>query len=103
MGNTIKRGSTPKQIFCTEIDLSGAIALYVVYKQNNEVVIQKTLDDVELDCSGLSFTLSQEETLLLEPFSDVMIEIEARFPDGSVARSQIVRARVERTLKNEVI
>lgn len=103
MAEVIKRGSTPKQIFCTEIDLSGAVSLYVVYKQNDVVVIEKTIDDVKFDCGGLSFTLTQEETLRLEPYTDVYIEIGAEFPDGNVPRSEIVTAKVLRTLKSEVI
>lgn len=103
MAEVIKRGSTPTQYFCTEIDLSSAASLYVVYKQNDVVVIEKTIDDVKFDCGGISFTLTQEETLRLEPYTDVYIEIGAEFPNGRIPRSEIVTAKVARTLKNGVI
>lgn len=98
----MRRGTTPTNTFTTDIDLTQAVVLYITYKQNHRVVIEKTLNDVTVTPEAIEVTLTQAETLKLH-VGDVEMQIRARFPDGSAPASQVMVAPVEVILKEGVI
>lgn len=92
------RGTTPTNIFRTDVDLTNASVLFITYKQNGKVVLEKTIDDVSIHGEMVEVRLSQRETLL---FSEgiVTIQIRAKFQDGSVIASSLIRTNVREILK----
>lgn len=58
------RGTTPINIFRTDVDLTNASVLFITYKQNGKVVLEKTIDDVSIHGEMVEVRLSQRETLL---------------------------------------
>lgn len=92
------RGTTPTNIFRTDVDLTNASVLFITYKQNGKVVLEKTIDDVSIHGEMVEVRLSQRETLL---FSEgiVTIQIRAKFQDGSVIASNLIRTNAREILK----
>lgn len=92
------RGTTPTNIFRTDVDLTNASVLFITYKQNGKVVLEKTIDDVSIHGEMVEVRLSQRETLL---FSEgiVTIQIRAKFQDGSVIASSLIRTNAGEILK----
>lgn len=92
------RGTTPINIFRTDVDLTNASVLFITYKQNGKVVLEKTIDDVSIHGEMVEVRLSQRETLL---FSEgiVTIQIRAKFQDSSVIASSLIRTNAREILK----
>lgn len=92
------RGTTPINIFRTDVDLTNASVLFITYKQNGKVVLEKTIDDLSIHGEMVEVRLSQRETLL---FSEgiVTIQIRAKFQDGSVIASSLIRTNAREILK----
>lgn len=96
------RGTTPTNIFRTDVDLTNASVLFITYKQNGKVVLEKSIDDVAIEKDTIMVRLSQRETLL---FSEgiVTIQIRAKFQDGSVIASSLIRTNAREILKEDEI
>lgn len=100
----IPRGSTPTNTFTTDTDLRGLEVLYITYHQDGKNLVEKTINDIEIEEEYIETTLSQEETLRFsERGGNVLIQIRGRFPDGSAPISNIIVTTVERVLKDGVI
>lgn len=93
------RGTTPTHIFRTDVDLTKASVLFISYEQNGAIVLEKTRKEIEIKKDKLLVCLSQRETLL---FSEgiVVIQIRAKFPDGSAIASDIIRTTAQEILKD---
>ena len=97
----MRRGTTPTHVFTPDIDVSEATVMYITYQQNNETVLEKTIEDVTFNEDGtFSVTLTQAETLAFEEMARVEIQIRVKFPDGSAVGSEIVRSNADRILKD---
>lgn len=111
----MRRGTTPTNRFITNLDLRDAKEAYMSYAQDEEVIFEKTLEDmvikeINVECGDEDITkyliaikLTQEDTLALS--TDMPVEIQCRpiFPDGTVPPCKIIRVPVERILKEGVI
>lgn len=98
---SLKRGSTPEQIFNIPIDLRSA-EVYVTYQQDGENLIERTNDTIDISDTQIRFTLTQEETLALGK-GKVKIQIKYKLPNGHVDYSEELKLSVEEVLKGEVI
>lgn len=96
------RGTTPTNIFNVDIDLTNAEVIYITYKQQNKVVIEKTKDDITVTTETLTVKLTQDETLKLTE-REVEIQIRARFSDGTALASNIIKTTANKILKDGVI
>lgn len=96
------RGTTPINIFRTDVDLTNASVLFITYKQHDKDILEKSIDDVVIEKDTIMVRLSQRETLL---FSEgiVTIQIRAKFPDGSVIASSLIRTNAREILKEDEI
>ena len=99
----MRRGTTPVNHISTDMDLTGATALYVTYQQNDETVLEKTLQDATITEKEVAIQLSQEDTLLFEEGSKVYVQLRAVLPDGNCVASNIMSVKVEKILKDGVI
>lgn len=97
------RGTTPAHTFTTDTDLSEADVIYITYKQNGQIVLEKTKADITFDTVQQEYTmtvgLSQAETLALDD-SQVAIQIRARFSDGRAIASNVISVPVRQILKD---
>ena len=100
----MRRGTTPKHIFTTDVDLTDAEVIYITYKQGGQVVAEKELADFnEVSPEEIAVELTQEETLAFSEYSEVYIQIRARFADGHAVASNIMKVPAEAILKEGVI
>lgn len=98
----IIRGTTPTfQFTFNTIDISDISVAYLSIKQSTGYLIEKTNPTIE--DNKLCWTLTQEETLSLNPDRDCELVCDWKMNDGTRGRSEIVRFDVEDTIKNEVI
>ena len=93
------RGTTPTHVFETDVDLTGAEALYVTYKQGG-VVVEKTLEDCAVTAESVTVELTQAETLLFQADGfRAQVQLRVKFPDGSALASNIIPVDVSHILK----
>lgn len=97
------RGTTPTNVFTTDLDLTEADVVYITYKQGEKTVIEKTKDEITVEAEQITVELTQEDTLMLKSPSPVGIQIRARFADGTAVASNVMTASVEQILKDGVI
>lgn len=96
------RGTTPTNVFTTDVDLTEATELYISYEQNKEVIVEKELSDATITETSVSVTLTQAETLLFQP-GKVFVQIRAKFGDGTAVASNIIETTAKRILKDGAI
>lgn len=107
----IIRGTTQVHYFEFPFDPQQITELSVVYNQNKQNVIRKTLSEVEFDEESLIVTLSQEDSFCFDKVgipsvpstSLILIQIRVLFNDGSVYVSEPIRDRVIDILDEEVL
>ena len=99
----MRRGTTPTNIFNTDVSLLGCNVLFITYKQNDMTVVEKSIEDCTIEEDKVTVALTQEETLAFNDTIPVNIQIRVGFPDGSRLASNIVRAPAGRILKQGVI
>lgn len=93
------RGTTPTNVFRTDVDLDNASVLFVSYKQNGKVVLEKSLEDVSVKKTLVTVNLTQKETLLFQD-GIVTIQIRAKFPDNTAIASNLIRTTAEEIVKD---
>lgn len=93
------RGTTPTNVFRTDVDLENASVLFVSYKQNGKVVLEKSLEDVSVKKTLVAVNLTQKETLLFQD-GIVTIQIRAKFPDNTAIASNLIRTTAEEIVKD---
>lgn len=93
------RGTTPTNVFRTDVDLANASVLFVSYKQNGKVVLEKSLEDVSVKKTLVTVNLTQKETLLFQD-GIVTIQIRAKFPDNTAIASNLIRTTAEEIVKD---
>ncbi len=94
------RGTTPTHIFTTDIDLSEATEIYITYSQKDNVIVEKTIDDMDISETKLVVGLSQKDTLLFDDRCKVEIQIRAIFADGTAIASNIMSIPIGKILKD---
>lgn len=93
------RGTTPTNVFRTDVNLENASVLFVSYKQNGKVVLEKSLEDVSVKKTLVTVNLTQKETLLFQD-GIVTIQIRAKFPDNTAIASNLIRTTAEEIVKD---
>ena len=97
------RGTTPTLQFAFPFELNNVAELWVTLKQDNNIVLDKTLADCELNGAVLTLRLTQQDTLKLNAFLPVAIQIRIRTNDGNAVASNIITTSVGQILKDGVI
>lgn len=97
------RGTTSTLQFTFPFELNNVAELWVTLKQDNNIVLDKTLVDCELDGSVLTLRLTQQDTLKLNAFMPVAIQVRIRTNDGNAVASNIITTSVGQILKDGVI
>lgn len=99
----MRLGTTPKHTFTFPFETSFIKELKITYAQNKKTVLEKYLDDCEVDETSVSVYLTQEETFLF--VENVNVEVQARVltTAGDVLASNIRIVTAERCLDREVL
>ena len=95
--------TTPKHTFRLGFSASLIEEARIVYQQNGEVVLEKTLDDCTKDGNSLILKLTQAETGLFRNNMKVSVQIHLRTTDGEVVATKPKRIDVDEILKPEVL
>lgn len=102
----MRQGSTPTEIFTTDIDLATVKTLWLSFEQGN-IKFTKELSDItilpETEHKKFSVTLTQEETLSLSHMLKVNIQLRVLTYDGVAMVSQIISRDVGRVIKGGII
>lgn len=97
----MRRTTTAQHRLTFPMTLQPANAMTITYMQDGEVVIKKTLDDVEVQDKVVLVNLSESETKLFT--ADRPVEIQTKFRIGNeVLASQIMRIPARRILDDEL-
>lgn len=99
----ISKGCTITNTFTVPFSQDEVEVLYVTYQQREKTIIEKTLEDCVFADGSLSVGITQEESLLFTSLLPVKIQIRARLTDGTVTKSNIITAEVDKILKDGVI
>ena len=94
------RGTTPTISFNVPYPQNELASLYLTIKQGREVVIEKTLDDVEISEGVATCKLSQAETLRLDADKAVDVQCRIKTITNEAIASNIVRDNAGRILKD---
>jgi len=97
----MRRGSTPKNTFKVDLDLTEAV-VFVSYEQDGQVIVEKTGEDLTITPNEITCILTQEDTLAFRP-GEVNIQLRYVMTDGTADASNIIRAQVESIIKDGVI
>ncbi len=96
----MKRGTTPINVFKTNIDLTGA-RIYIAYSQGGRLLFEKSGSDLEVGEDSVTVRLSQKDTLQFNArFHTIQMQIRCVFSDGTADASQIMTAAIEDVLKD---
>lgn len=104
----MRRGTTPTHIFKTKVDLTQASEMFITYKQNSEIKVEKTIGDITIEVdeeqlTTLTTTLTQAETLTFSTLGSVEIQVRVKFPDGKALASNIIKRPAGAILKEGII
>lgn len=98
----MKRGTTQKLTFTMPEEISIGV-LYITFKQGNKIVLEKTLDDVEVSGRTIVLPLTQDDTLRFDAPHAVYVQLRIRDTLGNAIASEIIRTDAEAILKDGVI
>lgn len=96
------RGTTPTLSFDLPFNTSIIDEAYVTFVQQNNIVIDKSLNDCIAEDHTIKVILTQEETLKFRPGFEIEIQIRARVGSYAIA-SNIMTTNINRIIKNGVI
>lgn len=97
------RGTTPTHIFKINIDPDIIKDVHIIYAQNDEILIEKSTKDCNIEKDSICVRLSQEESLLFDCKKVVQIQIAVLTHQGDCMKSKIINVGVDKCLKGEVI
>ena len=81
----IIRGTTPPIIVRFNFDASIITTVFLTIAQSGATVIEKDIDDAEVDGVNMTFTLTQAETLLLTAGVAALYQVRFMKSDGAWA------------------
>lgn len=97
----MRRGTTPTITINSDLDLRDVAVLYLTFKQGTTTVLEKTLDDVTVTETTISFKMTQSEALSFNASRrSFQCQIRGRFPDGTTVASNIMSGSVSDLLKD---
>ena len=99
----MRRGTTPTLTFNLPFSVSTIRNCEVYFAQNDELVLEKSMEDCVLSGTTLAVTLTQEESLLFDEEEKTEIQARFVFTDGSVDATDIVKDKIKKILKEGVI
>lgn len=97
------RGTTPVHRYKLPLDRLMIKELRVIYAQNSEPVLVKTLEAFAISDDWASVKLTQEESLLFDSGQLAEVQMRILTTGGEALASKIKRVSVGRLLEDEVM
>lgn len=97
------RGTTPKLEFTLPFDVDSLAEVFITLAQNGITIVEKALNECEVNDRCLSVRLTQEDTLKLDCDCNTEIQIRAKTTMGEALASNIITCDTGRILKDGVI
>ena len=97
------RATTPQQIFNLKTDAASLAKILITFTQGDEIVIEKTKEQLSIDGTVVSFRFTQEETKKFDANKAVYIQVRFKDAEGNVSASKKIAAQVEDVLNDEVL
>lgn len=94
------RGTTPTLKFTLPFDTGSIADGSISLAQCGNVIIDRTIKSWTLSNREIKITLTQGETLMLQPNINVEIQLRIRLSDGTALASKIFNVTVDRVLKD---
>lgn len=102
----MRRATTPTHTFTfpETVSISEAAEVLISYSQSGKLILEKTLDDLELDTENNSFILdlTQAESNLFAP-GKALIQLRAKTNTGDALISQMIWLTVKPALDSKEI
>ena len=99
----IRQGTTPTHTFNLPFDISLLKIVSIAYAQNRKVLFVKRLPDLEVNGATMSVTLSQADTLQVDPNREVEVQVRVVTHNDEALASDIFTMSAERVLECEVL
>lgn len=98
------RGTTPTiQVNLSNVDFTNVSELWFTISQLGRPIINRDLDEVTIEDTAISVTLTQEETLALRANANTRLQIRILMADGCAMATPAVKLDVNGILKDGVI
>lgn len=99
----MRQGTTPTHTF--EIPFEKALIknAKVVYSQNEEIIFSKGMDECNIEDGKISVKLTQQDTFLFKPKTNVYIQLRILTQNDDALVSEEIVTSVARCLDDEVL
>lgn len=98
------RGSTPTLKFELPLEIDNNVTkLRLTFKQNGEIVFEKTEKDIVINEQFFTVRLTQEETLMFDSSCPIRMQVKIRTTDGNVVPSDVVLIECKDVLSEEIL
>lgn len=94
------RGTTPTLEFTLPFNTNILAEAWITLSQHNTVVLNKKLEECELEDQKLVIKLTQAETLILDCEYNTEIQVRVRTKEGEALASDIITVSTDRILKD---
>ena len=99
----IRQGTTPTHTFTVPFDTSDLKTVHIAYAQCEQVLFVKSGEDITLGGNTIVTTLTQEETLKINPSKVVAIQVRVVTHANDALASDIMLVSAEWCLEKEVL
>lgn len=97
------QGSTPTHEFVLPFEAATVQEARVTYRQNGEIVLEKTEADCTAEGNSIKVVLTEEETFNFSPEYNVQIQLRVLTADGVAMTSQPEQVRCGEAFNKEVL
>jgi len=97
------RGTTPTHIFELPFDTCELTKIRILYAQNDEMILEKTEKDCELNGPVIKVRLTQEETMKVKHLDMVQIQLHVLTSKDDSLVSNVYKVPAYQLLKDEVL
>ena len=101
----MRQWTTPINTFDVDIDLTECEVIFITYKQGEEIILEKTIEDMTVTADQITVQLTQSETGMFDTSSPLRMQIRAKFPpsveypNGLAVESNIMETCVGEAFK----
>lgn len=97
------RATTPTHRLELHTDVNYIDKILITYKQNGNVVLEKTEEDVDKGDEWVKVNLTQEETKLFADYMPAEVQVRIKTNEGKVIASKVIKVTVGEVLNDEVM
>ena len=96
-------GTTPTHTFILPFDTKTIQKVQIVYSQNDQIVLEKCVEDCTLKENTVCVKLTQEETFLFKSKCSVKVQLRVMTTGGDVISSDVMCVCCDECLSDEVL